>query len=815
VRHILFNDGWTVRAPSSAFEERLGLGHEGMPVTLPHDAMLASARSRSGRAATAFYEGGEWEYRRILDSGAQAESVYLEFEGVYRDALVFVNENPVAHRPNGYSGFHVRIDHLLRVDQPNELRVMARAHDDSRWYPGGGLYRNVWLHSAGRLHLAPGGVQVLTPEIDDAVAVISVAAEVRNHSAAMSRALVRMELMDESRKVVASAEAPATTFPGDSLGVRQRLCIESPQRWSLDRPTLYSCRVSLCEDRRVVDEESTTFGIRSLSLDPVRGLRLNGKPVLLRGACVHHDNGPLGTATFERAEERRVDLLRAAGFNALRSAHNPMNKAMLDACDRLGMLVMDEVSDMWEQPKSPHDYSLHFENCWEEDVEAMVRKDINHPSVIMYSIGNEIPEAGTPHGSRLGRAMAEKVRSLDASRFVTEAVTGLLIGGPELLDELRRGMADQGNQEGEAPSPNTTGADIADKLNQLVLAPSVAKHSAETFSHLDVCGYNYMELRYAADGETHPNRVIVGTETHPMAIDTGWAAVRDLPHVIGDFTWTGWDYLGEAGIGRTTYNDEGSGGGPASFVGEYPWRTAWCGDIDITGHRRPQSYYREIVFGLRDDPYLAVRRPEHHGKTAGTTPWSWSDTVSSWSWDGHDGAPIVVEAYADADEVELFVNGRSIGTGPAGAPHRYRAEFETVYEPGDLEAVARRCGREVGRATLRSAKGPVQLALEADRDVIASHPLDLAFLTLTLVDDQGSLHGCADRSVSVVVEGPGVLQGLGSANPVSEEGFLGSGCRTFDGRALAVVRPTGPGEIMVTVSAEGCDPKSVRISAKL
>jgi beta-galactosidase len=804
------NDGWTVRAPSGAFEDRLGLGRDGSPVTLPHDAMLGSARSSSGSAATAFYEGGEWEYRRILDPGPDPQSLYLEFEGVYRDALVFVNQNLVAHRPNGYSGFNAQIDHLLRPDHPNELSVVARAHEDSRWYPGGGIYRNVWLHSARRTHLVPGGVQVLTPEIDDALAVVAVAAEVRNQSGSMSRALVRVELLDESGDVVAAAESPATTFPGDSLVVRQRLCVESPRRWGLDHPTMYSCRVILCDDDRVADEESTRFGIRSLSLDPVRGLRLNGEPVLLRGACVHHDNGPLGAATIERAEQRRVELLREAGFNALRSAHNPMSKAMLDACDRLGMLVMDEISDMWEQPKSRHDYSLHFVQWWEEDVEAMVRKDINHPSVIMYSIGNEIPEAGTPHGSRLGRAMVDKVRSLDASRFVTEAVTGLLIGGAELFDELRDGLADR---ESDKAGPTTTGEEIADKLNQLMLAPSVAKNSAETFSYLDVAGYNYMELRYAVDGKAYPNRVIVGTETHPTAIDTGWAAVRAESHVIGDFTWTGWDYLGEAGIGRTVYGDEGSGG-MASFLGEYPWRAAWCGDLDITGHRRPQSYYREIVFGLRRDPYLAVRRPEHHGKTAGTTPWSWSDTVSSWSWNGYDGAPVTVEVYADADEVELLVNGRSIGTRPAGAPHRYRAEFEMVYEPGDLEAVARSDGQEVGRTALRSAKGPVQLALQADRDVIGSHPHDLAFVTLTLVDDQGSLHGCADRPITVAVEGPGVLQGLGSANPASEEGFLESSCRTFDGRALAVVRPTGPGEIVVTVSAEDCDPRSVRISAE-
>jgi beta-galactosidase len=353
---------------------------------------------------------------------------------------------------------------------------------------------------------------------------------------------------------------------------------------------------------------------------------------------------------------------------------------------------------------------------------------------------------------------------------------------------------------------------VTERLNAMMLAPSIGRHSAETFSFLDVAGYNYMELRYEPDGEAYPNRVIVGTETHPASIDTGWAAVRRLPHVIGDFTWTGWDYLGEVGIGRTVYTEPGStSSGRPSFLGEYPWRAAWCGDLDITGQRRPQSYYREIVFGLRAHPYVAVRRPEHHGKEAGSTPWSWTDCVSSWSWDGHEGAPVTVEVYADADEVELLVNGRSIGTRPAGPSQRYRAEFETVYEPGVLEAVARRAGMESGRAALRSAKGPVRMDVRADRAAIGAQASDLAYMAVTLVDDEGALYGSADRRVSVTVDGPGVLQALGSANPMSEEGFGGTTCTTFDGRALAVVRPAGTGQIVVTVTAEGCDPQLVRI----
>jgi len=807
------NDGWTVGPKTNRFTERMGTGPEPDSVTLPHDALIGAERLPSGDAASAYFPTGTWEYRRMLelpidDAGT---SVSLEFEGVYRDALVYVNDSLAAHRPSGYSDFVVEVDHLLRFGEPNELKVEARTHEDSRWYPGAGIYRSVWLLRAGPVHLAPGGLQVLTPEIDDDVAVVSVAVQVRNRSVATSDAVVRTELLDQNGSVVAWDEATVTTVPGDTVTARRRLYVIRPSRWGPDDPYLYTCRVALVAGEKVIDDESTTFGIRSVTADPVRGLRINGEPVLLRGACVHHDNGPLGAATIDRAEERRVELLKAAGFNAIRSAHNPLSKPMLAACDRLGMLVMDEAFDMWEEPKSEDDYALRFPDWWEADIEAMVRKDVNHPSVILYSIGNEIPEVGRPHGARLGRALADKVRSLDSTRLVTQATSGLLVGGSELFAELRNEI--DSSKTDEETGVNTALTNLADRLNKLMLSPVVATKSAETLSYLDVAGYNYMDSRYALDGDLYPNRVIVGSETHAAAIATGWDKVVRHPHLIGDFTWTGWDYLGEAGIGRVMYTEPGEPPAAPTFMGEYPWLTAWCGDIDITGHRRPQSYYREIVFGLRSDPYVAVRRPGYHGKAPHSTPWSWSDAISSWSWEGFEGSPVTVEVYAEADEVELMVNGQSLGRRPAGPAHRFTAEFETVFEPGLLEAVALRAGDEVGRMGLRSASGPVLLEATVDRPVIGAHPGDLAFVDLTLVDGQGSLHSSADRLIHVEVGGTGVLQALGSANPASAEGFTSASRTTFDGRALAVIRPTGEGRITVTATADGCEPRHLEIDA--
>jgi beta-galactosidase len=331
---------------------------------------------------------------------------------------------------------------------------------------------------------------------------------------------------------------------------------------------------------------------------------------------------------------------------------------------------------------------------------------------------------------------------------------------------------------------------------------------------VDAAGFNYGDGRYGPDATAFPNRVIIGTETFATRIDVGWPLVIANDHVIGDFTWTGWDYLGEAGIGRVDHVEPGGGFGGTS--GPFPWQLAWCGDLDITGFRRPASYYREIVYGLRSIPYLAVRRPRTDGLVPAGGPWSWSDTVAKWSWSASagSGTPVVVEVYSDAGEVELLLNGASVGRAPAGPQHRYRAEFEVGFEPGELVAVAYSGGVETGRDTLRSATGGVVLRAEAERNDIRASLDDLAYVTVSLTDDEGIVWPDRDLDVEVAVEGPGQLLGLGSARPDTTESYLASRTRTFDGRAQAVVRPTGAGEITVTVRADGHEPRTVVVRAR-
>ncbi|UGQ11745.1 DUF4982 domain-containing protein [Yinghuangia sp. ASG 101] len=814
-----FNTGWQMRPKLNPFAELTGQSVPFAEVTVPHDAMIGQPRDDAGggeAGAGAYFPGGPFEYRKTFAAPEEyrGQRVTLEFEGVYRDATVFVNGDYAGQRPYGYSLFRVEIGHLLRHGQDNEIRVEARTHKDARWYTGAGIYRDTWLLVGGPLRIAADGVRVTTPEIDDELAAVDVATTVVNETLDQRTVHLTTEIVAPSGAVVATDTCPVTVPPGETAVARPRLYVPEPRLWGPDSPALYNARVRL-DDRRpaegasgggnAVDAEAVAFGIRSLRLDPRRGLRINGVPVKLRGACVHHDNGVLGAATFAAAEERRVRILKEAGFNAIRMAHHPMSVAMLNACDRLGMLVLDETFDMWTSAKRPFDYSLAFPEWWERDVESMVAKDVNHPSVIMYSIGNEIPETGSPAGSVWGRRLAEKVRALDPTRYVTNAVNGVLA----VLDRLGelRGQTDEG-----AGINTIMARDPGDAMNAINASETVTDATAESFSVLDVAGVNYGEARYALDKDLFPGRILLGTETFPTRIDGNWRLITEHPHVIGDFTWTGWDYLGEVGIGRPQYLTEDTP--QPTHVAPYPHLTADTGDIDITGFRNPASYYREIVFGLRTDPFIAVRRPEHHGKTFAGAPWAWSDALASWTWPGHEDAPVTVEVYADADEVELELNGKTLGRLPVGPDHRFRAEFEARYHPGHITAIAYRGGTETGRTHLRTATGPLTLHARAERDTVRTDGGDLAYVALTLTDADGTVHTAADRTVDVEISGPAVLQGFGSAAPRTEERFDATGRRTHHGRALAVLRPTGPGRIHVRATADGCAPAEVVVGAE-
>lgn len=785
--------------------DRITGGPAPSPVTVPHDAMLAGGRSADAGSHTGYFRGGAWQYEKAFDVPQDwaTQRVTLEFEGVYRDAMVYVNGGFAGQWAGGYSIFHVAVDPYLEYGRPAVVRVEAQAHADSRWYSGAGIHRPVHLLVGGIVHVTPTGPRVATPQIDAELGVAAVSTDIVNEGIHTRTVEVLLEIRDRDGRVVATEHHPATLLAGDRVTVRQRAYVPDPRLWSPDSPVLYTATVGLADGTGKLDEAEATFGFRTVTVDPVRGLRINGSTVSLRGACVHHDNGILGAAAVPRADERRVERLRAAGFNAIRSAHNPMSVAMLDACDRLGVLVVDELCDVWTAAKTADDYSRRFPEWWERDLDAMVAKDVNHPSVIAYSIGNEILEAGMPHGARWGRRIAERARRLDPDRLVTNALNGALT----MIDAVPELLAGT-SADAEGSGVNSVLGGLEDLMDGLVARPEVGERLAEAASVLDVVGLNYGDVRYLVDREAFPNRVVMGSETFPSRIDRCWRLVTEHPHVIGDFTWTGWDYLGETGLGRPVYPGDDQG-----LAAAYPWLTASTGDIDITGVRRPASYYRETVFGRRHTPYLAVQRPDRRGHPVRPRAWTWTDARASWTWDVPVGTPVTVDVYTDAEEVTFVLDGITVRRARVGTDRPFVATADLPYRPGTLDVVAFTGGVVTGRGRLRTAGPPKTLALLVDRQRLRPDPRDLAFVDVLLVDAHGTVHPDSDRMIVVDVDGPATLQGLGTARPSTEESFLARECTTYEGRALVAVRPTGDGEgpVVVTVHADELAPGTATV----
>ncbi len=802
-----FNPGWYVRKEG---QPGPGLG----PLTLPHDAMIAEQRGPGVKNGhnSGYFPGGIYHYRKsfAVPPEWRTKTVFFEFEGVYMNSEVRLNGQLIGGRPSCYANFYVAAECHLRFGQENLLEVSAHneREPNSRWYTGSGIYRNVNLLLGGRVHILPDGFKLTAREIQPERTLVEAALALANQGVESRTVRVAVDLRAPDGALAARQETGAILRPGESVGLRLALAVENPELWSPEQPSLYTCRVQVLAGEEAIDEAEETIGLRTLELDARRGLRINGRELKLRGACIHHDNGVIGSCTLEDAEERRVRILKASGFNAIRSAHNPLSRAMLAACDRLGMLVVDELTDVWLTPKTAQDGAQYFREWWQRDLEAMVAKDYNHPCVILYSTGNEIPGISTPEGLDWNRRLAEKVRELDATRFVIHSINGWHLLTAALAGKSRSvGAPEDDPRRATSGFTNPLMRLVNRFMDQVLALPWVDWGSREVFAALDVAGYNYMSGRYALDGKRYPQRVICGSESFPPEIARNWRRVKAMPHVIGDFSWTGWDYLGEAGLCTWQY-----GRNQAKYK-PYPCLLADSAIIDITGHRQAQSYLHEIVWGLRQEPYLAVRPLNHAGEPLSKSVWRGTDAIPSWTWPGCESRRAEVEVYADAEEVELRLNDRTIGRKPAGERCGFKASFRVPYQPGELCAIAYgRDGQEIGRTVLRTAGPELRLHVQAERTAMSANGADLAYLNITLGDAEGIVNPLADRPVRVKVEGAGTLLGFGSANPLSTERFTDGEYTTYQGRALAVVRAgLEEGRVKITFSAQGCEERSIEI----
>ncbi len=805
-----WNDKWKFWNSKDAFALVWDVPEQAREITLPHDAMIeedATPDSPNG-GNTGFYNGGSYTYVKFFETkkGDREKHLAIKFEGIYMNAFVYVNGQLAANRPYGYSEFYVPISHLLKEEGTNEIRVQVRngAMQNSRWYTGSGIYRDVYLLEGGKSYVKEASLQVKTESAKEEKAVVTVSATAVNHQVTARDLFVKFEVLDAKGNVVATEDKIYAQLPEGEDRVSARFAIENPALWSAETPELYKTVVSLYEMElekdgsavagALLDTAEDIFGIRTLELDAKSGFSVNGKEVKLRGACIHHDNGLLGAKTYEEAEYRRVKILKEAGFNAIRMSHHPAATVLLKACDELGMYIMDETFDMWTRCKSDYDYNLFFRDWWKKDVEAMVQKDFNHPSVILYSIGNEIPEIGTDAGSRLAKEISELCHTLDDTRYTLASINGVFAAG-DAVPKITADIVGEVQDTDDSVNVNDFMTIMDKYMDKIVVHPEITKMLHKACAATDIAGYNYMTARYALDAEKNPNRVIVGSETNPPDIGTNWREVKKYPQVIGDFTWTGWDYIGEAGVGIPAYRF-GEGG----FGAQYPAKLAYPGDVDITGFRRPMSYLREIVFGLRKDPYIAVQDPNHFGEFLIKTPWVLSDSISSWSWKGCEQKPCVVEVYAPGEEVELFVNGVSVGKKPCGEQADFRTLFETTYEPGEIRAVSYSNGKAAGEYILKTAEESEILSVTADAHTKAEG--ELCYLQVAVTDKAGTVRTDVVEKLQVEVSGDAELLGFGSGNPKSEDNYTTPKTTTWNGLAMAIVKAAPGAHYTVKVTAE-------------
>ncbi|MCD7918412.1 MAG: DUF4982 domain-containing protein [Clostridiales bacterium] len=747
-------------------------------VTLPHDAMLEQGRSAdapSGRGE-AFFLGDRYTYEKKFTAPEswKEQDVQLCFEGVMPNAQVYLNDAHIGGCQYGYSQFYVSLENL-NYGASNCLRVeVDNTHQpNSRWYAGGGIYRPVWLLTAPKAHIQPDGVRITTLNYDPAEILVEVA-----HTGCAD-AVVQVEILREGQ-TVATATGEKNTFH-----------IPNAALWDAEHPNLYQCDVTLEQGRAVLDSETVPFGIRKLAWDAEQGLTVNGKTVLLKGGCIHHDNGILGAKSYARSEWRRIRRMKEFGFNAVRSAHNPLCRAALEACDALGMYVMDESWDTWTKAKTPNDCSNGFAERYPTDSAQMVAKDYNHPSVVLYSIGNEVTEPATPEGVELGGQIVETLKALDATRPVTAGINLTLL----LLATMENNPLESGDTPG-SPQMDSTAfnkmvMEMGKHMTMAAATPPADQISTLILDKLDISGYNYAVSRYANEGTVHPGRIVVGSETYPIDLAETWPLVEQYPYIIGDFMWTAWDYLGEVGVGSWSYDDK------AGFDKNYPWLLADTGALDILGNDNAEAGLASVVWGARTTPYIGIRPVNHPGIVPVMSIWRGSNALPSWAWSGCDGNNAEVEVYSAAPEVELLLNGVSLGR---KATELCRAVFETKYTPGELKAVAYNADGTRTESILRSATGETRIRITPEG---RARQNDILYLDIDLTGENGEVECNRDAQLSVSVTG-GELLGFGSANPRTKESYLTGTYRTYYGRAQAVIRVLDS-VLTVTVSGEGLE----------
>jgi beta-galactosidase len=766
---ILFDSGWRFHLGGESAGQAVLDDSQWRMVDLPHDWSIEDLKGTNspfnsdaiGQESTGFTTGGTGWYRKtfLIPQDQKGKLFTILFEGVYMNSEIWLNGQWVGVHPNGYTSFWFDITDKIQFGKDNVLAVKVNNEGvNSRWYSGSGIYRHVWLNVTSPVHIATWGISITTPEVNTGSAKTMIRTTIENKSVGSIEIRLKSRIVSPDGAESAIVETKQIIAPGKTKTVDQMAGISNPELWSTESPVLYKIVSEVYSGKDIVDKKETTFGVRTVSFDVINGFQLNGKTIKLKGGCVHHDNGPLGAKAYDRAEERRVELLKANGYNAIRCAHNPPSPAFLDACDRLGMLVIDEAFDMWQEQKRAYDYHLYFNDWWKTDIESMVIRDRNHPSVILWSIGNEIPNMQKPEVAALAKKVAEYVREIDPTRLITAAVNG------------------------------------------------VNENKDPYFAALDIAAYNYAYNEYTSDHKRLPQRVIVATESFPLEAFDYWMGVLDNPYVIGDFVWTSFDYMGEASIGWRSF---------PTVQSFYPWNLAFCGDLDICGWKRPQSYYRDALWkenqlSIFVKPLIPSFKKEQNQK------WIWFDAVADWNWNGHENQPVEVNVYSSCEQVELFLNGKSLGRKPTNRSTRFMAGWQVPYQEGKLKAVGYTGNKQVNVSELSTSDEVSKLKITTDRTQLKADGQDLSYITVELTDASGVRNPKAEDLIKFEIEGAGTIAAVGNANPVSVESNQLPQRKAWRGRCLVIVKSENKeGKILLRISTEAVSvPATIELFSK-
>ncbi len=773
---VSFNQAWQFHLGDVADGQRIDLDDsKWRSLNVPHDFSIEGRFDQNNPAGTGggALPGGVGWYRKTftIPAASKGKSIFIEFDGVYRNSEVWINGQYLGKRPYGYSSFRYELTpHLNYGDQKNVIAVKAdnSQQPNSRWYSGSGIYRNVLLTTVDPVHVDHWGTWIQTPEVNERSAKVVIETTVRNQSTADITTKVTTILYDPRGREVARTSSSSTAAKDGVGKVVQEFSIKNPSLWSPDNPSLYKAVSQVAANNRIVDRYETPFGVRYFNFDPAKGFHLNGKQLKILGVCNHHDLGSLGAAVNRRALERQMEILKEMGANSIRTSHNPPTPELLELADKMGFIVMDEAFDIWKKEKNKFDYHLDWDEWHKRDLEDLVLRDRNHPSVIIWSIGNEVAEqwGNMPEAGIISKELTAIVKNLDPTRPVTAAC-------------------------------NTVIAD-----NKLI-----------TEGNLDLVGINYSHANWEKLPQWFPNRPIILTETNSALAMRGsydlpsdvikrmperwdlplkngnadfscssydncstpwgsthaetWRLVKKHDYLSGMYIWTGWDYLGE----------------PTP----YPWPaiSSYFGLIDLAGFPKDTYYFYQSEWTT--NPMLHL--------------------FPHWNW--KQGSEVDVWAYFNGDEVELFLNGRSLGTKRKGTDE-FHVMWRVPFEPGVIKAVSRRNGKVELTKEVRTADDAAKILLSADRQTIKADGNDLSFVTVKVVDKNGTTVPQADNVISLDLEGLGFVAGLDNGNQVSHEPFKTNRKKAFHGQLMALIQSNGkPGKITVRARSEGLAPASV------